>query len=107
MPVSTPADNFTDKTTSTLRATVHGRVQGVGFRIYVLIEARRLGLRGSVQNRPDGSVYVVAQGPRPALERLLSALRSGPPGARVERVATEWSQPAQGEGLPARFEVLS
>jgi len=79
----------------------------VGFRFFVLHEAQRLGLGGTVQNRPDGSVYVVAHGSRPDLERLLSALRRGPLGARVDRVSAEWSEGAAGETHPARFEVVS
>jgi len=84
-------------------------VQGVGFRLFVLNEARRLGLGGSVRNRPDGSVYVVAQGARSGLESLLAALRRGPLGARVERVDTEWSRREAGDGgeaSPGRFEVM-
>ncbi len=78
-----------------LTARVHGRVQGVGYRHFVWTRARRLGLTGRVRNERDGSVAVVAEGPRPALERLLEALREGPPAARVERVDATWG-PAAG-----------
>src|SRR5437763_3115515 len=104
-PVNTSADHPGHKPVDVLRATVTGRVQGVGFRLYVLNEARRLGLGGFVRNRPDGSVYVVAYGARPELERLLSALRRGPAGAWVERVDTEWYQGAAAEATPGRLEV--
>ena len=73
-----------------LEATVTGRVQGVGFRYFVLRAAAGLALSGWVANEQDGSVRCVAEGPRPVLERLLSALKQGPPGARVEHVATAW-----------------
>src|SRR4051794_25389712 len=73
-----------------LDATVSGRVQGVGFRYFVLRVASGLDLTGWVANTPDGSVQCVAEGERRDLERLLSALRDGPPGARVDRVAVEW-----------------
>lgn len=69
-----------------LEATVHGTVQGVGFRYFVRREAARLGLQGWVANLPDGSVAVVAEGPRGCLDVLLRALERGPPAARVERV---------------------
>jgi acylphosphatase len=70
---------------------VHGRVQGVGFRYFVQDRASALGLTGYVRNAPDGRrVEVVAEGPRPALQRLLEALRQGPPGAYVERVVPAW-----------------
>lgn len=79
-----------------LEAVVRGRVQGVGYRYFVLDEAERLGLRGWVANELDGSVRCVAEGPRPALERLLAQLRAGPPMARVDSVAASWSR-ASGE----------
>jgi len=76
-------------------ATVHGRVQGVGYRFFVLRLADRLDLSGWVANEPDGSVRCVAEGPRPVLERLVEALREGPPGAWVDDVAITWT-PATG-----------
>ncbi len=60
--------------TQQLRAKVRGLVQGVGFRYFVIEEGLRLGLRGYVRNTSRGDVEVVAQGPRPALERLLALL---------------------------------
>ncbi|MCS7255300.1 MAG: acylphosphatase [Thermomicrobium sp.] len=80
------------------RAAVHcvayGRVQGVGFRFFVVDEAERLGLVGWVRNRPDGrSVELWAEGPRAALERLVERVRVGPPGAWVERVDCTWVEP--------------
>ena len=73
-----------------LDATVYGRVQGVGFRYHVVMQAMRLELTGWVANGPDGSVRCVAEGPRPALEALLATLETGPAGALVDRVATQW-----------------
>ncbi len=64
-----------------------GRVQGVGFRWFVMREAERLKLGGYVTNLPDGSVEVVSQGPEEALERLEGQLRRGPSLARVDDVA--------------------
>jgi acylphosphatase len=69
-----------------LRFLVHGRVQGVGFRWFVLREAERRGLRGYVRNLRDGSVEVIAAGKEPALEELGLVLERGPAQARVERV---------------------
>lgn len=70
-----------------LEATVHGRVQGVGFRYFVRREARGLGLTGWVANERDGTVRTVAEGPERSLDAFEAALRSGPPGAWVERVS--------------------
>jgi acylphosphatase len=59
----------------------------VGFRYFVLNEARALGLTGWVRNREDGSsVEVVAQGDGAGINRLAKALQAGPPGARVDRI---------------------
>lgn len=82
-----------------LEAVVHGRVQGVGFRWFVMREAGTLGLSGWVANEPDGSVRCVAEGPRLVLEQLLAELRAGPPAAVVRRIDETWS-PASGD-LPA------
>lgn len=73
-----------------LEARVKGRVQGVGFRYFVLSEAMRLGLTGWVANEQDGSVSCVAEGPRADLELFLEALKEGPAMAIVERVAEDW-----------------
>jgi acylphosphatase len=65
---------------------VSGRVQGVGFRWYVVELARGLGLAGWVKNKPDGNVELAAAGDPDALARLEAAVTAGPPGARVESV---------------------
>jgi acylphosphatase len=70
-----------------LEATVRGRVQGVGFRYFVVRESRRLGLAGWVSNELDGSVRVVAEGGDAEIGALEEALHVGPPGAVVERVS--------------------
>ena len=79
-----------------LHAIVSGIVQGVNFRYYTQERARQLRLTGWVRNLADGTVEVTAEGPRPALEKLLEFLRRGPPAASVTGVQTEWSQ-ASGE----------
>ena len=79
--------------TKALRAVVRGMVQAVGFRQFVLIRARSLGLRGYVRNGDDGcSVEVVAEGPVAVLEELLQHLRRGPFLSRVDEVEVSWSE---------------
>ena len=84
------------KETARLHAIVEGMVQGVGFRAFVQQKAVSLNLKGWVRNRWDGSVEVVAEGPHPDLEKLLSALYRGPYAADVRGVTPEW-QPASGD----------
>jgi acylphosphatase len=81
-----------------VRAVVHGRVQGVGYRAFAVAAGARLGVRGRVANQPDGTVECVAEGPRPAVETLVRRLHEGPGMARVERV--EIREEAGGETLP-------
>lgn len=87
-----------------LDAVVHGRVQGVGFRMHVADVARELRVVGWVANESSGTLRCVAEGPRADLERLLGALRVGPRGAFVDRVDESFS-PATGSF--ARFEIRS
>jgi acylphosphatase len=81
--------------TERLDATVHGRVQGVGFRYFVIREAMDLGVVGWVANDMDGTVRCVAEGPRGTLETLLHLLEAGPASARIDRVDAAWG-PATG-----------
>jgi acylphosphatase len=69
------------------RWVIRGRVQGVGFRWFVMREAERLKLGGYVTNLPDGSVEVVSEGPEASLEMLEQHLRRGPSHAQVDDVA--------------------
>jgi acylphosphatase len=85
-----------EATRARLDAVVHGRVQGVGFRVHVRRAAREMWLTGWVANEPGGRVHCVAEGPRESLERLLEILREGPSGAFVEAVQANWP-PATGE----------
>jgi acylphosphatase len=78
----------------TVRVVVTGRVQGVGFRAFVLREAHELGLTGWVRNHPNGDVEAEAMGDEAALERFVEAMRSGPHGAQVMHVAVQWSDAA-------------
>ena len=82
-----------------VRAVVHGRVQMVGFRAFVIGHAGDAGLSGTVRNLPDGTVEVVLEGPASAVERVVAHLRQGPSHARVERVEVAYAAPTG--SLPA------
>lgn len=87
-----------------VRYRVYGRVQGVGFRWFVMREGSRLRLRGYVRNLADGSVEVVAQGDEGELGRLEGALERGPTMARVDGV--EKSHLTHDPPLSNSFEIL-
>lgn len=65
---------------------VIGRVQGVGFRYFVVRQASALGLAGWTKNLWDGSVEVQAAGAPDMLALMRDALLEGPPHARVDRL---------------------
>ncbi len=65
---------------------VEGRVQAVGFRMFVERAGLELGLSGYVCNRREGSVEVYATGEKEVLEQLRAELEKGPGAARVVRV---------------------
>lgn len=69
-----------------VRLRISGLVQGVGFRAFVLGEARALALKGWVRNRADGSVETLAAGTPEALETFVARCREGPYAARVRDV---------------------
>jgi acylphosphatase len=71
---------------SVYRLRIFGAVQGVGYRWSMVQEARRLGVRGGVRNRQDGSVEAIVTGPTPALDQIIDWARKGPPSAMVTSV---------------------
>lgn len=85
------------------RFLVHGVVQGVGFRWFVLRAASRLGLSGIARNLPDGDVEVLAEGAAGSIDELERELRRGPSASRVERV--EKSELPHEITLPKSFET--
>jgi acylphosphatase len=86
-----------------VRFRVQGRVQGVGFRWFVMRECSRLQLAGYVRNLADGSVEVVARGPDAELTLLERALSRGPSMARIDSV--EKHDLSHESDLPTSFEI--
>ncbi len=76
-----------------LHAIITGRVQGVGFRFFVIRNAKQLGLAGWVRNRTDGAVEIIAEGDKQDLQRLVSKLKIGPPTAWIEDISMQWRAP--------------
>lgn len=84
--------SFSRPTDQRLNAIVHGRVQGVGFRFFVLQQAVRFGLTGWVRNLAGGTaVEVLAEGDTGSLQEFLAALHEGPDAAFVRDVKYHFS----------------
>lgn len=83
--------------------SIHGRVQGVGFRMWTEREARVMRLRGWVRNEPNGSVTALVGGPEEVVARMIELFWSGPRGAAVTGVETRPVSPA---GLPEDFRQI-
>ena len=64
------------------------------YRDFACRKGKGLLLAGYAKNMPGGSVEVVAQGPRAALERFIVKLRKGSLLSRVDDVAVQWQEPS-------------
>lgn len=78
-----------------INAFVSGRVQGVGFRYFVLKAAQPLAVHGWVRNLADGRVELMAEGSKADLDSLLSELEKGPSVSEVEDVEVVWGEARQ------------
>jgi len=84
------------------RFRVMGRVQGVGFRYFVLREAANLGVDGWVRNCADGTVEALARGTTEDLGRLKERIQEGPRSSRVISVSVA---DGSDEDVPQGFEI--
>jgi acylphosphatase len=84
------------------RFLVRGRVQGVGYRYFVLQQAEGLGVAGFARNLPDGSVEVIAEADDTVLRQLEEQLRKGPSFAKVAAVERLDVAPRGGQGFHIR-----
>ena len=87
-----------------MHVTIEGRVQGVGFRMFVQNHASNLGLTGWVRNKVEGDVEIWAEGERGKLEKFAAKLREGPPAAVITNFDYQWKQP---KSEYSRFSVRS
>jgi acylphosphatase len=84
------------------RLRIAGRVQGVGFRDWLLGEARARGLNGWVRNRSDGTVEALVSGPDAAVQDILRACTQGPPAASVTGIDIKNEKDPAPEGFLRR-----
>lgn len=85
--------------TISISLTISGRVQGVGYRYFVLKRAIELGLNGYVQNLPNGSVYAEVEGNADAINQLVERCRKGPAFAQVHDVVVSKISPKKHIGF--------
>ena len=85
-----------------VRLTITGRVQGVGYRMWAERAGVALGLRGWVRNRMDGSVELQATGEDEAVAKLIEACRHGPRAAVVTHVTVTDTDADASAGFGAR-----
>ena len=76
--------------TLTVNMKITGKVQGVGFRYFVLREAQKLGINGWVSNKSNGDVEALAQGEKVDLEQFIAKVKEGTTFSRVDNVNLEW-----------------
>jgi acylphosphatase len=79
----------------TVNIKITGKVQGVGFRYFVLRQAQELGITGWVSNKPNGDVEALAQGEKADLEQFVAKVKEGPSFSRVEDVSLNWLNKAE------------
>jgi len=68
---------------------IHGKVQGVGYRFFATRVARRLGLKGWIQNNRDGTVEALVEGEKAAIDEWIEEIREGPRYAEVTKIDAE------------------
>ncbi|PSP18395.1 MAG: acylphosphatase [Cyanobacteria bacterium QS_8_64_29] len=84
------------------RALISGKVQGVGYRLSALSQARQLGVSGWARNLPDGRVEAVLEGEEAAVRQMLDWCQHGPAAAEVRDVSIEYQQPEGLQGFETR-----
>jgi acylphosphatase len=81
------------------RLVIAGRVQGVGYRVWMVEKAHALGLAGWVRNRPDGTVEALIAGDIAAVEELSRLCRRGPRLAEVSSITEDLADPPEDAGF--------
>jgi acylphosphatase len=96
---------MSDDDLTALRLRIDGFVQAVGYRNFVIAEARKLGLDGWIRNRSDGTVEALVSGETKAVEAMVAACMRGPDGSRVKNVELHNSEPPAEKGFHRRPSV--
>jgi len=86
-----------------LTLIIHGGVQGIFFRAFVKEHAIGVGFTGTVENLPNGTVEVIAEGKEEVLREFLHVIQGKHPFARVERIEEKWGRET---GIFSNFTIL-
>ncbi|HRY23046.1 MAG: acylphosphatase [Geminicoccaceae bacterium] len=80
------------------RLRIYGRVQGVGYRAWLIRIAEARGIDGWARNRADGSVEALLHGDPEMVQAVVERCHRGPRLARVDRIeqAPDGSVPDRG-----------
>jgi acylphosphatase len=87
---------------SSKRLIIAGRVQGIGYRDWMVTQAHALGIDGWVRNRADGTVEALVSGTTDAVEEMARACRRGPRLAQVTSITEEKAEPPEEPGFFSR-----
>ena len=93
---------MSDTEITSLRLRIEGSVQAVGYRNFMIAEARKLGVDGWVRNRSDGSVDALVCGETKAVEALIAACARGPEGSRIKHIDIETVEAPAEKGFNRR-----
>jgi acylphosphatase len=93
-----PGDRKVEADRQRVTARYYGRVQGVGFRYTVQTLAERFALDGHVRNEPDGSVELVAEGPRGRVGSLLAEVEASRLARYIVNRTYQWEAPRHDAG---------
>jgi len=69
-----------------VKVIIYGKVQGVGFRNFIFLHAKRLNIKGYVKNNPDGTVEAVFEGDEDNINKMIELCKRGPERARVDKI---------------------
>jgi acylphosphatase len=69
-----------------IKVIIYGKVQGVGFRNFIFLHAKRLNIKGYIKNNPDGTVEAVFEGDEDNINKMVELCKRGPERARVDKI---------------------
>jgi acylphosphatase len=69
-----------------VKVIIYGKVQGVGFRNFIFLHAKKLNVKGYVKNSPDGTVEAVFEGDEDNINKMIELCKKGPERARVDKI---------------------